>query len=328
MNHKNTRTKRKNEVTCVKEEKNRWTRLVDNIYLLAKEKNLKIGEDLEKPTGASIGYLSRFRGENPPNAPKLEYIAPMADLLGVTIDSLLHTDYAALPKGEKYLLTVLDQLIARTESDDQIWDRQTREDIDAIIRGGLEHLGDGLEPHPLMQTDVTPSKAGTPKWHYLPPTAKYNIAHLLGDIYVTTLNEKNRNHHAARMYLVQSEQGNRLPGKTPGSQSGVCIMLGTPCYDLYLALDGKRKLVCSTVNVKPPLREKLRTLYEAASASTARTHVAEDIKDVLDVFLNGGEEKDPLAGLFSDSAPPAAGKKPAIRRPTIHLKNVTRRNRP
>ena len=49
-------------------------RCIENIYTIAKEKNIKIG-DLEEKAGVSKGYLSRINKEDSSSVPGVDLIA-------------------------------------------------------------------------------------------------------------------------------------------------------------------------------------------------------------------------------------------------------------
>ena len=79
-------------------------RIVENIYLLIKEKDLKIG-DVESKSGISTGYLSRLK-DSKTNI-NIESLYKIANYLNVTIDSLVNCDFSELSATEKYMLNFL-----------------------------------------------------------------------------------------------------------------------------------------------------------------------------------------------------------------------------
>lgn len=272
-------------------------RLIGNIYFLAKEQGKKIS-DLEKDVGVSTGYWSRFRGGEISSMPKLEYVAAIALLLGVTIDDLIYLDFTAMPKDERYLLKVTERLRAKTEADEQLWHAETFDEIQERIKeayqevegapDGKAELFDELDPHPLLETtvrrDPETRKIVSITNRYPPAAAGCEEAEISGNIYWTDVNADSRN-YVARMYLVKSIVTKSAKEDSPDPPEG------KPAYDMYLCLDGQtRRLVCSTLTVRPELQGKLAGLYQDAAASLSRIHVDEDVRDVLDVFL--GEKPD------------------------------------
>ena len=86
-------------------------KIVENIYFLIKEKDLKIGE-VESNSGISTGYLSRLKDSN--TNINIESLYKIANYLNVTIDSLVNCDYSELSSTEKYMLNFLNKIIIKT----------------------------------------------------------------------------------------------------------------------------------------------------------------------------------------------------------------------
>ena len=257
-----------------------WKNIIENVYHLAKAKGLKIG-DLEKQVNASAGYLSRFRGEDVTSAPKLEYVVGIANILGVTVDNLINVDYLSITKDEKYLLDVLDRLIDKTNRDEQLWKVETTQDIDTIIHRDCNSLLDNIEPHPLCKANYKRNSDDYSIeevcWKYIPPTEDYDTAEIIGDCYHTVLNP--HVHGEATMYIVKSKVYNVADTLFDDDSS-------IESYDLYLAIDHQRKLVCTTLRLRKFLKYKLIELYEAVQASMDRTHVDESVRNVLDAYMD------------------------------------------
>ena len=79
---------------------------IDNIYALAKDKGLKIG-DMEEKAGASKGYLSRLNKEGNTAVPPIDFLNSIADQLGVSLDFLVNYKKDQLTEGEDFLLKFL-----------------------------------------------------------------------------------------------------------------------------------------------------------------------------------------------------------------------------
>lgn len=97
---------------------------ISNIYALAKERNVKIG-DLEKEGGMSVGYLSRLSKEDNTSVPSIEFIASAAEQLGVSVESLISHDFTQLTPTERYLLNFIEKLQKDTMTDKLYWVKQT-----------------------------------------------------------------------------------------------------------------------------------------------------------------------------------------------------------
>lgn len=92
---------------------------IENIFVLAKEKNIKIGE-LENAAGVSSGYLSRLKKEGNESNPSIDILCAIADKLDVSIDSLVSKRLSVLSPEERYMLEFLNKMIKNTE-DENIW---------------------------------------------------------------------------------------------------------------------------------------------------------------------------------------------------------------
>ena len=117
--------------------------LFDNIYLLIKQSDLKIGE-LETRAGVSPGYISRASKEGTAK-PGIEFIMKVADILEVSIDMLLNTNLAQLTPTENYLLTFIEKLRKDTADDKLEWRKETVKQLNS-----LEADNFGEPCHPLF----------------------------------------------------------------------------------------------------------------------------------------------------------------------------------
>lgn len=95
-------------------------RCLSNIYLLAKQKGIRIG-DLETSCGVSVGYLARFRQDKKQSLPGAEFLYRAAALLETSVDALLNYDYRLATDTEKTLLSFMDKLILDTRKEKLIW---------------------------------------------------------------------------------------------------------------------------------------------------------------------------------------------------------------
>ena len=76
------------------------TRCLTNIYYLARQKGIKIG-DLEAEANVSTGYFSRLNKEDNKTVPSIETLLLVADKLGVSVDALVRRDYATPTPRER-----------------------------------------------------------------------------------------------------------------------------------------------------------------------------------------------------------------------------------
>ena len=83
----------------------------ENIQFLAKKKGLKLS-DISKELDIPTSFYSRARkGDTAANAYTLDKIA---GFLGVTVDALLHYDFAGMTPNEILIVEFLQQVIRKT----------------------------------------------------------------------------------------------------------------------------------------------------------------------------------------------------------------------
>ena len=121
--------------------------LVNNIYFIAKEKGIKIGE-LEIKAGTTPGYLSRFLKDGTNSTPNLDVIAEIAKELDISIDNLIY-DLPFYSKNVSFWIDTIHKIINETRNGEIEWECQT---VDMIKRMVKEM--DSLEivsTHPLFE---------------------------------------------------------------------------------------------------------------------------------------------------------------------------------
>ena len=93
---------------------------IANIYALAKEQGVKIGE-LESAANISVGYLSRLAKENNNALPNIEALVIISDKLNVSLDALVKKDLTVNNSTESYFIKVVDKLLDDTKIKPSIW---------------------------------------------------------------------------------------------------------------------------------------------------------------------------------------------------------------
>lgn len=119
-------------------------RCIENIYAIAKEKNIKIG-DMEEKAGVSKGYLSRINKENNTTSPSIEVLASIAETLSVTVDMLMNGDFASMNANEKFVFDFLGKLNSETEKGYVQWEKETPKELKRV------KYYDGQPDHPLLK---------------------------------------------------------------------------------------------------------------------------------------------------------------------------------
>lgn len=107
---------------------------MDNIYTIAKDKDIKIGE-LEKAAGVSAGYLSKLSKEGNKAVPGVEILLPIAAELGVSLDFLVNSEYKSLGANERYFASFVDKLMVGTENQKIIWEIESGSYLNSVTTG-------------------------------------------------------------------------------------------------------------------------------------------------------------------------------------------------
>ena len=133
-------------------------KILENIKILSKVRKIPLS-DIEKKSGVSIGYCARLisdikdarengNEEKPIKErplPSTDVIAKTAEILGVSVDSLLNYDFENLTDPESMLIIFVDNLTKATEGNKLPW----KIDSDTSILGDLTI--DGFDHYPLTQ---------------------------------------------------------------------------------------------------------------------------------------------------------------------------------
>ncbi len=117
---------------------------VQNIYNIAKKKNIKIG-DIESYAGVSIGYLSRLNKEEKNSYPSIEVLNSASIYLSVSIDYLVNYDTSTFSIKESKLIDFFDRITVKTNNESINWYEETIQEMNE-----LSYTYDGIKCHPLF----------------------------------------------------------------------------------------------------------------------------------------------------------------------------------
>lgn len=102
---------------------------INNIYHLAKEKGIKMG-DLERDAKVSAGYFSRVSKKDGIVFPQIETLVRIAEILNVSIDALLKIDFSSVPPELEDLFSFIDKLITEVDENKHLkWEKLPLESI-------------------------------------------------------------------------------------------------------------------------------------------------------------------------------------------------------
>lgn len=116
------------------------TLLAKNIKYLAEQKGIKIGV-LEDKIGVSTGYFSRLANEeSKQGSSQLDIIFAAANVLKISINTLISTDLSSFTPNEKLLSEFFDTLQKDTEKGSLLWDLESKkmfDDYDFVLKHPL-----------------------------------------------------------------------------------------------------------------------------------------------------------------------------------------------
>lgn len=239
---------------------------IANIYQLAKERGIKIG-DLEKNAGVSAGYLSRINKEDNNTIPTIDFIATVAAALGVTVDAIINNDYTLPTPTENYILSFIDRLLSQTNADELDWKKETKEQLRVV---GYDEQGD--PNHPLFAMGF---EDGEPAPSY---NSLFNSGYeISGDCFRLSL----PNASQTVVYLMCADD--------PGAEG---LPFQFDAYELYIVKKWKVQPLCQSLPANSLFHNCLTQLYAAAKESCNHPKLDADIMSSINAFMGGSVEDD------------------------------------
>ncbi len=254
-------------------------RCMDNIYAIAKDKKIKIG-DLEKEAGVSGGYISKLNKEDNKAIPSIEILLSIAKVLGVSLDFLVSVNYAELGENEIYFSTFIDKLILGTEKQKVVWEIESG----SYLNSNME--GDGFE-HPLFIS--IPSVVEHPETGHLIDIVKntYQSRFLaiddvckFGNCYHCELSKKQK------LYMMKVYLGDA--NYSSEEELRICYYTKPEHMEIELYIVDERNNVsplCSTFSVEGEMRELIKKMYDMVSTDRRTINVSSNVKGIIDDFM-------------------------------------------
>lgn len=250
--------------------------LIENIYYLTKQKNIKIG-DLENDAKVSTGYFSRLAKDDNSSVPSIETMYIVSQKLDVSLDVLINFDFETLSETEKYILSFLSKLIKETTDNKIDW---FSENYKEIYNNWINQGRDLNSGHPLMivEADINDLNDGDRKLKYNSLFTDQTLE-LNNDVYwfksfLTTF-------YIAKVDLIEYLGPFKL-SNTIGYQ-----------YEMYAITKGNRKKICNfSRDTNAAINKLMVNLYDAVSIYCKRPKVADDVKFAIDCFMNESISKD------------------------------------
>ena len=227
-----------------------------NIYFLAKEKNIKIG-DLETKANVSAGYLSRINKDDNETNPGIELLLTAAEELGVSLDALLTYEFEKQTPTEIYLLKFIEKMTKDTLSGEYPWEKESKANF-----AELDNHNDYVQ-HPLF-LGYDPYDERSSNIHYNSHFVSNGEASVCGDCFNADMPD------GTKIYLMRIER------KTSNA-------LG---YELYLVSGSIITPLC-TDTMPGGFSEALTNLYAAAVESCKHVKLDNRVRGIIDAFMEG-----------------------------------------
>lgn len=240
---------------------------ISNIYYIAKQKGIRIG-DIEAAAGVSTGYISRLNKEDNKAVPGVDFLVSVAEMLEVSLESILRCDYKMLTEDEQRVVNFQNKLIQQTLSYELAWKKQSHLDITAM------HYSDDdncyYPEHPLMTRQLSDETDDGSAVFY----SSFYPDHVskIRRIYVTTLN------NVTNLYILEIEC------ETHQQDEAFAV------YEMYMAKYDKLPVCCARKDSVSAFIPLFESLFTAVENSSSHMHLTSAARDILDAYINGTYE--------------------------------------
>lgn len=242
--------------------------LAKNISHLVKERNMKMG-DFENKAGVSTGYVSRIIREDAikPNA---EFIVNAANILEVSLDTLLNTNLSELTSTEHYFKNFIDKLISDTREDKLEWKVERKSYLNSILV-----CENGTSNHPLFDGEVTGNclSSGYPEPIYS------EAAYFNSNVYGTDTIIDDDCFHAnigsnTQLYVMHYRKSD---------EEAVPLNIGA--IELWFVQNARLRSFVGGTLTFPNLAEDIAGLYREIKEYMKTPHLPKAVKSVIDSYL-------------------------------------------
>lgn len=258
---------------------------MDNIYAIAKEKGIKIG-NLEKAAGLSGGYLSKLSKEGNTAVPGIDSLLLIAQTLGVSIDALLSVNYKELNNDEKYLIAFIEKLIRGTESNMIAWEIEGGAYLSTNNTGGCLHHPLFIRIPSAVESPVTGEPVECDYNVYQSRFLQYDDVKGFENCYHCDLGE-----NSDKLYMMKLSLGNK---NYPLKELDFDALFSENGYEefheeieLYLVNRmGKVNPLCSTYSAGTEVKKVINKLYTTVDSDGRFISMSSETRSVIDRFMN------------------------------------------
>lgn len=242
-------------------------RIIENIYFLAKEKGLKMG-DIEKNAGVSPGYLSRINKNDNTSIPGVDLMYYIAQQLEVSVDTLLAAKYEQMTRADKYALDFIQKVIDDTRNEKIDWEQLSAYKLRTDAE--LEYMYPIFDHEEYLEYEPGSINGGIVcrKPCFLSKFYEEGISRIIGNGYIAEMKSLN-----ARIYLMAIEHENTKENKKQA-------------YELYIEMEGGLvEGICNSTLVNHEISMLMGQLYEALEELYSHVKLSRGVKDLLDKYM-------------------------------------------
>ena len=242
-------------------------RCIENIYKIAKEKGIKIGE-LEEKAGISKGYLSRVTKPDYQGSPSIEVLDSIANQLEVGIDFIVNYSHDALTPNEEFVAKFIDKITRRTMAGKVEWIPETSSILNAEDNSEVDN------PMVSVTRDYSAEENCWYDCHV------YRSRLFEGRVRVNDLCYHAVISARSVIYINAVQYYFRKDGKYGGwdEESGI--------FELYLVNGNSVQPLCSSYYVDESIKDAIRNLYAAIASVPSRIALTHSMKSELQEFIN------------------------------------------
>ncbi len=230
--------------------------LFRNIRELLKSSDVKLGQ-IEREAGCQAGYMSRLEKGRSTTDPSVEFVVTAAKLLKVPVDLLLFGHIAELSSTEMYIISFLEKLIKDTDADKLEWVTQSAYEVENSYN------------HPLYTLERIPSD-------------DEREGSFEGLVFCSHSFGVNTGIHGPCSFLkLKQDAVLYLMDISSGAETAKEIWMVNP---------GKKPAyLCSTTG-RVEITARVEELSDAVTAYGEGPQVREDIREIIDAFMDMGAD--------------------------------------
>ena len=240
--------------------------LFANLYHLIKQSGKRI-RDLEEEAGVSIGYISRMNKESN-GKPGIDFIVKAADLLNVSIDTLLSVDLTKLTGTQQYALSFLEKLIKSTVEEKLAWEKEPADELNNV---DIDYRG--VPEHPLFSEETFSESDYDNDFSEKDKHIVFNSKTFGLDTVISGDCFKMELKYSTYLYLMDIERGYNPFGES--NEYAKEVWLYTP--------SASKQFLCSDKDLH--LGQTVITLFRAVTEYSKHPQLKIDFRKAIDAFM-------------------------------------------